>query len=807
MLDEHCFRCLVRGIADYAIYMLSLEGIVVTWNVGAERGKGYRAAEIVGRHFSCFYTEEDRACGLPARALDIARQAGRFEDEGWRVRKDGSRFWAHVVIDLIRGDDGQPIGFAKITRDRTEAARIERQLLDSERRFRHLVHSITDYAVYMLDLDGTVTNWNTGAERAKGYKAAEIVGRHFSCFYTAEDQAAGLPAEGLRIAREMGRFGAEGWRVRRDGSRLWAHVVIDLIKDDDGQAIGFAKVTRDITEQKADMERLRKVTSTLDIALANMTHGLCVFDTTEAILLANRSFREMFGYDESSDIVGIKFVDFIDHVAALGACALEIVAEEGDVSYGHHASLIGERLEAFNSLASGHARLIAMSYRTMEDGSWVSTFEDITERRRKEEEVTKLASQDPLTNLANRRVFTTQLERLLADQRQRGLSVLLIDLDGFKSVNDTYGHPAGDAVLMQAAARIRDAVRSEDIVARLGGDEFGVILLRADERYALSIAERIIASIRHPCELPEGGTARVGASVGIAVGAGVPMTADSAVSQADLALYEAKTQGKSTARVFSPALHDITRARRELETEVRTAFGTGQGIGLDYHPVVRLASGAAAGFEARLQWQHPRRGIVAPSVFIPILGYMGLMGQTGQWMLQRACGDAAVWDDELRVSVKLSALQLRTGLAPQIEEILKQSKLRPGRLDLEIDGTTLTDETFELADLSRLKDIGVQFTVAGVGSGSESIVHMLRRFPFDRIKIAAALATDARSDPGRSIMLEVVIEVGHRLGIAVIASGVDTEAQLDLVSRLGCDEATGQMIGMAMGSPAAKAVA
>jgi diguanylate cyclase (GGDEF)-like protein/PAS domain S-box-containing protein len=810
-MDEQCFQRLVQGITDYAIYMLDLDGKVLSWNAGAVCIHGYQSAEIIGRHFSTFYTEEDRARGLPAEALRIALQAGRYQAEGWRVRRDGSRLWADAVIDLILDGDGRPSGFAKITYDRTEAAQTQRALLESEGRFRYLVQSITDYALYMLDLDGIVTNWNPGAERAKGYKAAEIIGRHFSCFYTAEDQVAGLPAEALRIARQAGRFEAEGWRVRRDGSRIWANVVIDVIRNDEGQVIGFAKITRDITERKADMERLRKVTSTLDIALANMTHGLCVFDAMDGILLANARFREMFGYDQTEDIVGVTFADLVSHIAELGDCAVEMAADDAETACEEHAALIRERLDGISSRAPEQARLISMSCRTMEDGSWVSTFEDITERRRKEAEVARQASQDPLTGLANRRVFTAQLEGLLADERQPGLALLLIDLDGFKSVNDTHGHPAGDAVLLEAARRIRDSARAEDLVARLGGDEFGVISLHADEGLAASIAERIIAAVRRPCALAYGVTARVGASVGIAVApamaAELPATAESIIAQADLALYQAKSQGKSTARAFSAGLRENVLARRALEREVRAAVETGEGLGLDYQPVIRLRSGAVTGFEAGLVWQHPGHSDVTPSVFMRIVGHLALMERAGQWMLHRACSDAVAWDDALRVSVKVSAAELRAGVGAGIEQIVTNTNLRPGRLDLEVDGLTAIDETVKLAGLTRLRDLGVQFTLAGIGSSSVSVVHLLSIFPFNRIKIAAVMATEAISNPTLSVMLEMAIEMGHRLGIEVMASGVDTKAHLDLVTRLGCDEATGQMIRVAQPSCAARAFA
>ena len=243
------YRLLVNAITDYAIYMLDPDGRVASWNPGAERFKGYKQAEIVGEHFSRFYTPEDRAAGLPAKALREAETAGRFEQEGWRVRKDGTEFWAHVIIDPIRSPDGALIGFAKITRDLTERKLAAETLRQSEQEFRLLVQGVVDYAIYMLDPDGRVTTWNIGAERIKGYRAEEIIGRHVSTFYTEEDRAADGPGRALALAAEEGRFETEAWRIRKDGSRFRAHVVIDAIRDDHGALLGFAKITRDVTER------------------------------------------------------------------------------------------------------------------------------------------------------------------------------------------------------------------------------------------------------------------------------------------------------------------------------------------------------------------------------------------------------------------------------------------------------------------------------------------------------------------------------------------------------------------------------
>jgi PAS domain S-box-containing protein len=252
-------QLLLDAVVDYAIYMIGLDGRVLSWNSGAARLKGYSPDEIIGRPFSLFYTAEDQRAGAPQKALAAAQAHGRFLAEGWRVRKDGTRFWASVVIDAIKDENGQLIGFAKVTRDITERHEAQQSLLENERRYRRLVEAVVDYAIFQLDVNGIVASWNVGAQRIKGYTAAEIVGKHFSSFYTDVDRIAGLPQQSLKKAASEGRYEAEGWRVRKDGTKFWASVVIDPIYDDDKKLIGFAKVTRDVTE-RYEAQRILKET-------------------------------------------------------------------------------------------------------------------------------------------------------------------------------------------------------------------------------------------------------------------------------------------------------------------------------------------------------------------------------------------------------------------------------------------------------------------------------------------------------------------------------------------------------------------
>lgn len=246
--DDWC-RHWVNSVHDYAVIGLASDGTIRSWNVGGEHIHGFTREEVIGRSFEIFHTEEDREKGSAAAALELARRTGRSESEGWRLRKDGSLFWANVIITVLRNEDGRVLGFGKIVRDMTDKRRAHEAVVESERRFRMLVNGVTDYAIFMLSPEGIVTNWNAGARRIKGYSAEEIIGSHFSRFYTPDDAAAGLPQRGLSVAAKEGRFEAEGWRVRKDGTRFWAHIVIDAIRTEDGELAGFAKITRDITER------------------------------------------------------------------------------------------------------------------------------------------------------------------------------------------------------------------------------------------------------------------------------------------------------------------------------------------------------------------------------------------------------------------------------------------------------------------------------------------------------------------------------------------------------------------------------
>jgi PAS domain S-box-containing protein len=365
--SERRFRLMVEGVVDYAIYMLDPSGLIVNWNAGARRAMGYEAHEIVGQHFSRFYTREDRTAGLPWRVLEIAAHEGRYESEGWRVKKDGSRFWASVVVDTIKGANGAPLGFAEVTRDISERKAVQETLRDSERQFRLLVEGVTDYALFMLDPNGVVTSWNAGAKRIKGFAAGEIIGQHFSRFYGDRDRAAGVPARALQIAAADGRYEAEGWRLRKNGDRFWANVVIHPIRDEQGNLAGFAKITQDITEkrdaeiaaQKAQEHRGRAQRME---ALGHLTGG--VAHDFNNLLMIIGGFTQTLKKLAGQDPKGLRAIEAIDNAVEKGqSLTRQLLTFSRRQTLNPAVTQIAERVSAFRKMlgssSSDKVKLVA----------------------------------------------------------------------------------------------------------------------------------------------------------------------------------------------------------------------------------------------------------------------------------------------------------------------------------------------------------------------------------------------------------------------------------------------------------------
>ncbi|WP_238298498.1 putative bifunctional diguanylate cyclase/phosphodiesterase, partial [Methylobacterium soli] len=669
----------------------------------------------------------------------------------------------------------------------------------SDLMYRLLVQGVRDYAIYMLDPDGVVTNWNAGAERAKGYRAQEIVGQTFSCFYEADERARGAPERNLAVARREGRYEAEGWRLRKDGSRFWAHVVIEAIRDEAGGLIGFAKITRDRTEQRDDAARIRDSSENLKLALAHMSQGLCLLDAERRLVLCNARFREILGLGEAEAPRGTALRVLLRRILARAQALRGPGGRAAWRSLGRPEPLGRGRVASVVEIAFG-GRILAVSTRILPTGSSVSTVEDITERRRIESRIYHLAHHDPLTGLANRAAFNAQLERQLAVSG--AATMLCLDLDRFKAVNDTLGHPAGDVLLQTVAERLRQVVRETDLVARIGGDEF--VILLADpgpvaERSARAIAERITEAVGRPLRL-DGHTAQIGVSIGIASGPQDGKDAGTLFGHADIALYRAKAAGRNTHCFYEAGMSARLASRNRLELDLREAVSAGQFL-LHYQPALDLLHPAVSGCEALVRWMHPRQGLIGPGEFISLAEETGLIARLGGWILREACREASTWPGDMRVAVNVSAVQFeRPGLEHNVAAALAVSGLAPHRLELEItESVLMRDSEAVLACLHRLRTLGVRIALDDFGTGYSSLSY-LRRFPFDKIKIDRSFIGEI-DKPETAAIVRAIVGLGSDLGARITAEGVETQDQLPFVRQKGCQEMQGYLLSRPLAAP------
>jgi len=461
---------------------------------------------------------------------------------------------------------------------------------------------------------------------------------------------------------------------------------------------------------------------------------------------------------------------------------------------------VRERLKPCTSPSSrveelSDGRSIVVSRQPMPNGGWVTTHEDITERRRAESQIAHMATHDALTDLPNRVMLRQSLEHAIArSKRGEVVAFHYIDLDHFKAVNDTLGHLVGDDLLKQVADRLRGCVRDTDTVARLGGDEFAVIQTAlAGANDAALLAQRMREAVRAPYSV-DGNHLVIDISIGIAMAPADGGSVEELLKNADLATYAAKAQGRGTYRFFEAEMDRRIRLRRAMELDLRHALGNGE-FKLFYQPIVNLQSGAVTSFEALIRWQHPVRGLIPPGDFIPLAEELGLIVAIGEWVINRACADAATWADHIKVAVNLSPIQLiNKGLVEVVTRALARSGLAANRLEFEITETVLLQNTgTTLATLHQLRALGIHFSMDDFGTGYSSLSH-LRSFPFDKIKIDRSFVKDISGQTNSLAIIRGVTSLAHSLNMITTIEGVETEEQLDHVRPLGCAEIQGYLL-------------
>jgi diguanylate cyclase (GGDEF)-like protein len=535
-----------------------------------------------------------------------------------------------------------------------------------------------------------------------------------------------------------------------------------------------------------EMQNLR-----FDAALNNMSQGLCMCDGEQKLVVCNAPYVRMYRLPPELAKPGTPFADIIQHRIAAGLHVEQL--PEGYMRDLQEIIAQGRPVTKMRELNDG--RIIAIKHQPMPDKGWLSTHEDMTEYRRIEARVAHMARHDILTELPNRTLLRERMERALDGvQKGKGLAVLCLDLDRFKNINDTLGHPVGDALLRAVGERLLACVEDGDTVARVGGDDFSIVQLATEQPVAATeLANRIIAAVAEPFDLA-GHQVTVGTSIGIAVSPNDGSDPNQLLKNADLALDRAKAEGRGIHRFFEPDMDAHMQARCKLQIDLRKALSNGE-FELYYQPLVNLARDEICGMEALLRWHHPERSFVSPAEFIPLAEETGLIVPLGEWAMRQACAAAARWPEHIKVAINLSANQFKSRhLVDTVISALAASGLPARRLELEItESVLLQNNEATLATLHQLRALGVRIALDDFGTGYSSLSY-LRSFPFDKIKIDRCFVSDL-SDAGEDALaiLRAVASLGISLGIATTAEGVETKEQLARVREEGCTEMQGYL--------------
>ena len=785
--SEEKYRMLMDAVRDYAIFLLDPEGRVVSWNAGAERIKGYTADEIIGHDFSCFFSPDDIKRGRPEEVLRLTAVSGRYEANSMRVRKDGSQFLASVTFTALRDADGKLRGFSEISRDLSESK-------ESEARYRGLLEAAPD-AMVMVDQGGEIVLLNVQAEKQFGYHRDELIGQKVKNIIP-KGFAERLIADGIRsaaeaLAQQIGT-GIELNARRKDGSEFPIEIMLSPLESAEGILVTAA--IRDISVRKAAEEHLAQMEARYRGLLEAAPDAMVVVDQGGEIVLLNVQAEKQFGY-RRDELIGQKVKNIIPK-----GFAERLVADALRSAEDALAQQIGTGIELNGRRKDGSEFPIEIMLSPLEGAEGVlvtAAIRDITTRKKAEALMIHSSEHDFLTGLPNRMLLSDRVNQAirLAIRHKKKVAVLFLDLDGFKHINDSLGHPTGDKLLQSVGKRLVDCVRGSDTVSRQGGDEFVVLLSEEDDSEDVSvIAKRMLRAVAE-AHFVDQHDLHVTCSVGVSLYPDDGLNAETLIKNADTAMYQAKENGRQTYQYFKPAMNVRAVERQSLEESLRRALERQEFV-VHYQPKINLNTGRISGAEALLRWTHPTRGPVPPGQFIPVAEDCGLILPIGTWVLRQACQQAQAWVDAGlplgTMAVNISAMQLRNeSFVEGVFAILQDTRLDPRLLELELTESVLMKHAESTASiLTALRERGVQVAVDDFGTGYSSLSY-LRKFPIDALKIDQSFVSQITTVPDEIIIVKAVIGLGRSLKLRVVAEGVETQEQLAFLQAYQCDEAQG----------------
>ncbi|HEV7277019.1 MAG TPA: EAL domain-containing protein [Devosiaceae bacterium] len=712
-------------------------------------------------------------------AWQDALAAGKPSSAEYRLRlKDGSYRWMRASVAPRLDEAGKVMLWYGAAEDIHDHKLAGQALQESEAFSRSILEASPD-CIMVHDLSGQIVYINDGGLQLMEVEKSGSLEKDWISWWPDEHQAAvrgaiAMSASGkaARLAGSCRTFG---------GEQKWWDVAVSPILDAGGKVERLLSISRDTTAASLAQDEIEKAYDRVSAVLESTTDHVLVLDREWRITYANAGARQLMDRQPGMEM--------------------------GKILWDVYPELIGSELHHYYKLAMDRQQPVTFETFILSLGMWLEVhafpaaerlsvfFRDITDTRRAREQIAYLAHHDELTGLPNRAKFSQQLADAFSREDDAEIGVLLLDLDGFKEINDTLGHPVGDALLQQIAGRFREIAGSAGLLARIGGDEFGIIhAVSLSEIDSLDLAGRLVASIATPL-LVEGNAIEAGVSIGVAALPRRGHTADDLLKAADIALYRAKAEGRGRYCLFESWMSDALKARQVMKNDLSAAIDNNE-LEVYYQPLLNIEQGSVSGFEALLRWRHPTLGMVSPGEFIPLAEETGFIERLGEWVLRSACRAATAWPEHVSIAVNLSPVQFRMRNLPfLVADALAQAQLRPARLQLEITETVLLNESQQnLETLHALKELGVAIALDDFGTGYSSLGY-LRSFPFDKIKIDRSFIGDIGRSGHSEAIIRAVVGLAHSLDLKVTAEGVEEQFQLDWLRDEGCHEAQGYHIG------------